>query len=212
MGLHDEIYKVVAELRLIAAAGLHFASSVYERERYQRVRQICAQLIAAVEQSSPADVVARLSGDIFDQRISPISTCDAVVMRNGRMLLIKRHDNRLWALPGGLVEVNQTLANTTLRELREETGLGGQIVALLGIFDSHIWESQDKAHLHHAIFLVHAPEGEPHPTPEALDVGFFGEHDLPSLAPGHQRRVPFVFRLVRGEVPIPYLDPPSGAD
>jgi hypothetical protein len=39
-----------------------------------------------------------------------------------------------------------------------------------------------------------------------LAVGFFGEDELPPLSPGHDRRTPFLFRLLRGEEAIPYLD------
>ena len=145
-------------------------------------------------------------GDLFDQRVSPLSTVDAVVVREGRILLIKRHDNGLWALPGGLVEVNQTLTEAALRELEEETGIQGHIIRLLGIFDSRLWESQEKVHLHHTIFLVDGAEQLPKATQEAVEVGFFGDEELPALSPGHHRRVPFIFKLLRGEAEIPHID------
>jgi ADP-ribose pyrophosphatase YjhB (NUDIX family) len=145
-------------------------------------------------------------GDLFDQRVSPLLTVDAVVVRAGRVLLIKRHDNGLWALPGGLVEVNQTLAEAVIRELEEETGIQGRLVHLLGIFDSRIWESHEKVHLQHTIFLVDGGEQEAQPTREAPAVGFFGAEGLPPLSPGHHRRVPFVFKLLLGEAIVPYID------
>jgi ADP-ribose pyrophosphatase YjhB (NUDIX family) len=200
------IYAVIGELRLLAAAGLQFAQTHHDRERYSRVQEATAQLAAAVEERPTAEVLTQFQGDLFDQRVSPLATVDAVILRQGRILLIKRHDNGLWALPGGLVEVNQTLTEATLRELEEETGIQGRIVQLLGIFDSWRWESQEKVHMLHTIFLVDGGEQEPRPTREAPDLNFFAEDALPPLSPGHHTRVPFLFKLLRREAPVPYID------
>ncbi|MEZ4725916.1 MAG: NUDIX hydrolase [Caldilineaceae bacterium] len=204
--LPQTIYAVIDELRLLAAAGLHFAQTHHDQERYARVQAAAAQLAAVVEQRTAADFLTHFQGDLFAQRISPLSTVDAVVVRNERILLIKRHDNGLWALPGGLVEVNQRLTEAVLRELEEETGIQGRVVELLGIFDSQRWESQEKVHLHHTIFLVDGGEQQPQPTREATAVGFFGEDELPPLSPGHHTRVPFLFNVLRREVQVPYVD------
>lgn len=205
--LRQTVYSVINELRLLATAGLKFAQTHHDHERYTRVRQAAAQLAAAVEKKAVAESFDHFEGDLFDQRVSPLLTVDAVVVRDERVLLIQRHDNGLWALPGGLVEVNQTLTEAVIRELAEETGIHGRLVQLLGIFDSHRWQSREKVHLQHTIFLVDGGEQQPQPTPEALAVGFFGSDNLPALSPGHHTRVPFVFKLLRGELPAPYLDP-----
>lgn len=213
--LTQELYQVVEELRFIASWGLHFTQDSYDRERYQRIRAISARLVAAIEQRSPEEFVDKFARDLFGNGISPLSTADAVVLRQGRMLLIQRPDDGLWALPGGFVEVRQTLAGAALRELQEETGLCGRIIKLLGIFDSRRWGSTETAHIHHVVFLVDAGQAEPHPTSEASAVAFFSEAELPALSPGHHLRVPFVFRLFREDLPIPYLDgaePVPGCD
>jgi len=78
---------------------------------------------------------------------------------------------------------------------------------LLGVFDSRLWCSQTKVQLYHVIFLVDPDSYSPAPGPEALDVAFFGEGNLPPLSPGHHLRVPFIFKQLRGEAPVPYFDP-----
>lgn len=63
-----------------------------------------------------------------------------VVVRNGAgdILLQRRADNDLWALPGGVVDVGETVSNAVLREVKEETGLDVDIVRLVGIYsDPH---------------------------------------------------------------------------
>jgi ADP-ribose pyrophosphatase YjhB (NUDIX family) len=215
LALTQELYQVVEELRFIASWGLHFTQDPYDRERYYRIRAIGSRLVAAIEQRPQEELFDAFARDLFGNGISPLSTVDAVVIRQGRMLLIQRPDDGLWALPGGFVEVRQTLAGAALRELQEETGLCGRVVKLLGIFDSRRWGSSETAHIHHVIFLVEAGEGEPQPTPEAKAVAFFSEAELPALSSGHHLRVPFIYRLLREELPMPYLDgaePVPGCD
>lgn len=199
-----ELYQIADELRGIASLGLNFVTNRYEVENYRRVLALSARLIAALEQRSPEEIVRQFQDNL--QHVSPLAGAEAAVWREGRLLLIRRGDDGLWALPGGLVEVGETLAETARRELQEETGLCGRVSQLLGIFDSRLWHSQTKAQLYHTIFLVEASNSVPAPGPETTDVDFFGEDELPGLSPGHRLRVPFVFRLLRGEVAAPYFD------
>jgi ADP-ribose pyrophosphatase YjhB (NUDIX family) len=124
-----------------------------------------------------------------------------------RFSLIRREDDGLWALPGGLTEVGETLTETAQRELREETGIRGRATQLLGIFDSRLCHSQTKAQLYHTVFLVEAENAEPVAGPETTDAAFFSEDILPPLSPGHHIRVPYVFRALRGQARVPFFDP-----
>ena len=79
----------------------------------------------------------------------PCSAVDA-------MLLIKREDNGLWAMPGGATDVGETWAQSAERELREETGVVGTATKLLGVFDSRLWSDLTKYHLYASVWLVEA--------------------------------------------------------
>ena len=54
-----------------------------------------------------------------------------------------------------------------------------------------------------------ADDQPPIAGPETTDVSFFAEDALPELSPGHVRRVPMVFKLARGDEPVPYFDAAS---
>jgi ADP-ribose pyrophosphatase YjhB (NUDIX family) len=204
LSLTEAVYRVADELRSQACQGLRFTALEYDREQYERILQASARLVAAVEQRSPQEVVVQFRDNL--SHISPFLGADAAVFRAERLLLIQRQDNHRWAMPGGLVEVGETLAEACERELQEEALIRGKAVRLLGIFDSRRWKSHTKAQLYHVIFQVENDGGQPAAGSEALDAGFFAEDGLPPLSPGHERIIPVIFKLYRGELPSPYFD------
>lgn len=203
------IYHIADELRSISDLGLHFAQTDYDRDRYRRVRSLGAQLVAAIE-GSTVDAVLEDWASVI--RATPFVSADAAVFREGQILLIKRKDNGLWALPGGATEVGETWAESVERELREEAGVQGTATKLLGVFDSRLWGSRAKQHVYASVWLVELGDQQiPVAGPETTGVDFFAEDALPDLAPGHEHRVPTVFKLMQGELPCPYFDPTDGA-
>jgi ADP-ribose pyrophosphatase YjhB (NUDIX family) len=204
----QEALQIADDLRGIAAFGLNFArAGSHDEERWQLVLAASARLAALAGDERTADeLLARYRANHFD--IGPLASGEAVVMRDGKLLLIRRTDDGLWALPGGITDPGETLAQSARRELLEETGLAGRVARLLGVFDSRLWHSEKKIHFYHAVFLIEADDPEPRPSPEVSAAAYFGEDDLPPLSPGHHLRAPFVLRQLRGDAPIPYFDPP----
>ena len=201
---YGKLYLIADELRAIANYGLMHQKKEYDRERLYEVLSASARMISILENRSPDDVISEYSGNM--NHVSPLVGAEAAVFRNNRLLLIKRHDDKLWAVPGGKTDVGETLTEAAIRELKEETGLTGKVTRLLGIFDSRIWKSKDKLHLYHVIFEVSTENESPEITKEALDWRFFGSDELPELSPGHDIRVPFLFKLYRGDIDTPFLD------
>ena len=206
MSFQDEVYLIADELRSIANAGAYYAGNEYDRERYERTLSLSARLVAAIEERPADDVMAEYRQSLM--HVSPLVGADATVFRGGRMLLIRRQDNGLWAMPGGATDVGETWAQSAERELREETGVVGTATKLVGVFDSRLWGSRSKSHFYSGVWLVEPRDDRtPIAGPETTDARFFAEHDLPALSPGHERRVPMAFKLARGELPVPYFDP-----
>ena len=207
MSLQDEIYLVAGELRAIANEGARHADNDYDRQRYGRTLSLRARLVAAIEQWPADDVMEEYNQNLAN--VTAFVAAEAVVLQDDRILLIKREDNGLWAMPGGWTEVGETWAQSVERELREESGLVGTARRLLGVFDSRLWGSRSKYHFYSGVWLVEV-SGDQAPVagPETTGAGFFAEHDLPAeLAPGHLRQVPMAFKLARGDLSVPYFDP-----
>ena len=208
MGItQDTIYQAVDELRSIASMGLYYTSDGYDKERYERILGIALRLMAELEERPFDQLMLDFQEDNW-LHTSPAAGAEAVIVQGEKIMLIKRRDNGLWAVPGGLVEVGETLAEAAERELLEETGIEARITRLLGIFDSRLWHSRTKAQIYHAIFLAKTDNLAPRESTEAMEIGFFAESNLPELSPGHHLRVPLIFKILRGEIPSPYFDSP----
>ena len=189
-------------LRDISAMGLQYSDSIYDEERYTKIQQIAIDMLAFVTNESLDDLES-LQETIFS-RPSPLVGCDgAVIDDKGRILLIRRSDNKKWAMPGGLLEVGETPAEGVLREVYEETGVQCKVTSLVGIFDSRFCGTTYPLHLYHILFLCKPLEGskkiQPPHQQESLDINWFDEHSLPSdIDPGHISRIPKAYQRWKG--------------
>jgi ADP-ribose pyrophosphatase YjhB (NUDIX family) len=203
-----EARQIADELRAVAAFGLNFAwPGSHDEERWQHVLAAAARLTALIDGQSPEELLARYRANQFE--LGPQASGEAAVFHDDKLLLVRRADDGLWALPGGITDPGETLAQTARRELREETGIDGRVIELLGVFDSRLWRSEKKIHFCHAVFRIEAADPQPRPSPEVSAAAYFGADELPPLSPGHHLRAPFVFRQTRGDAPIPYFDLPE---
>ena len=75
----------------------------------------------------------------------PSLGASAVIVEDGKVLLIKREDFEVWALPGGTVESGETTAQAAIREVKEETGLDVELSRLVGIYSSPRWHDVVRA-------------------------------------------------------------------
>jgi ADP-ribose pyrophosphatase YjhB (NUDIX family) len=109
-----------------------------------------------------------------------------IVVRDGRVLLIQRGrepGRGLWALPGGMVDLGETMRQAAAREALEETGLKVEVGDVYWVADSIVRDDAGRVKYHNAIvdFLATAPKGEPACADDALDVRWVGPDDVQEL-------------------------------
>ncbi len=192
------------ELRAIANRGLFYAENMHDRERYEKILSISARMVGELTRHNADEILALYRDHLT--HVCPFLGAEAAVFSGDSIMLIKRHDDGLWALPGGLVDVGESWAEAARRELYEETRLKGTATQLLGIFDSRKWKSRTDLHLYHAVFEVMCETLAPETTWEATAIDFYGENELPPLSRGHDFRVPFLLKMRREKTPLPYFD------
>jgi ADP-ribose pyrophosphatase YjhB (NUDIX family) len=125
---------------------------------------------------------------------TPKLAVNAVVFNEEKeVLLARRTDNGLWCIPGGHVDLGETLVQACLRELKEETGLTGEVIRLVGIYSDpknslHIAQGPEW-HTIRASFLCKIIGGTITPSEETSEIQYFDLHQLPQLITDHAQRV-----------------------
>ena len=114
---------------------------------------------------------------------APVVGVGGVVVRHGRVLLIRRGKEPLygrWVVPGGTVELGETLEEAVVREMEEETGLRVEPSEVLTVFD-RIQREGERVVSHYVIvdFLCRWRSGEARAASDALEVAWARVEDLP---------------------------------
>jgi ADP-ribose pyrophosphatase YjhB (NUDIX family) len=201
MNTAQQIAAWADKLRDLSALGLHFANNSYDREHYQTVQDIALAMLALAT-GEPLEQLEPLRAPIFS-RPTPFVVGDAATIDGeGRILLIRRADNHMWAMPGGALEVGETPAEGVVREALEETGAHCRAVDLVGVYDSRLCSLTARHHLYSFVFLCQPVPGEAQDEPltarEVLEVAWFAEDELPpDIDPGHVSRIPHAYRVWR---------------
>jgi ADP-ribose pyrophosphatase YjhB (NUDIX family) len=114
----------------------------------------------------------------------PIVGVGGVVFVGGRVLLVKRRFDPLagrWSLPGGALEVGETLAEGLAREMKEETGLEVDVGAVVDVFDRITRDGQGRVRFHYVLvdFLCTVRAGRPAAGSDVAEVALVEAGDLP---------------------------------
>ena len=116
----------------------------------------------------------------------PVPAVGAVVIHEGTVLLVRRARapaRGVWAVPGGRVELGETLAEAAEREVREETGVSVRAGEPIWSFDSVIRDAEGRVSFHYVIvdLLAEYIEGEPRARDDALEARWVRPEDFPGL-------------------------------
>jgi ADP-ribose pyrophosphatase YjhB (NUDIX family) len=204
----DELRMLADELRVLATVGIRWSpEDPYNKDRYERVRRVAAELFSIADTRSADEIERTVFSEIT--HIAPIPCGDGAVFDDeGRILLIRRADDGLWAMPGGGFEMGETPAEAVAREVREEAGVLVEVEDLVGVYDSRLCGTRSALQLYMFVFLCRPVGVCEATTPyEVTDIGWFARDELPPLSAGHGVRVPGAFDFVAGRVPT-YFDPP----
>ena len=108
------------ELQSIAQCALTYCRDDYDRERFERVREIAAEMVS-LQSEIPIDKVKDLfCGETGYQ--TPKLDTRAAIFKEDKILLVQEN-NGMWSLPGGWVDVDRSVKENTVKEVREEAGL-----------------------------------------------------------------------------------------
>ena len=170
--------KRAIEIQSLAQAGLAYCNNVYDEERYIRLREIAAEMLAEKTDLSLEKVKELFCGETGYQ--TPKLDTRAAIFKDGKILLT-HEKNGTWALPGGWVDVLESVGSNTIKEVQEETGLEAEAVRLIAVQDRNRHNKPVYAYSVCKIFvLCEAVGGEFKENSETTEIGYFALSELPT--------------------------------
>jgi len=217
----QDLFRWAEALSGIGRTGLAFSESLYERERYEEVLHVAAEIraaarwLAGVEELPSSDVVGEWMASVESGPagyVTPKVAVGAVVgNREGQILLLQRSDSGIWLYPTGWADVGYSPSEVAVKEVHEETGIEVEVERLIGVFDG-LRLGFTRLPLYSMVFLCRAVGGElrGHPL-ETLDVGWFHQDELPHPVAGIDHWGDHAFAAIRGEAVDVLYDHPRGS-
>ncbi len=207
-------------LSAIARTGMGFTQSLYERERFEEILKVAADIRFHAE-TAIEEIEVRRAQDHFVQEwmeavgegvpgyITPKVAVGAIVGNDkGEILLVKRPDSGVWLYPTGWADVGYSAVEVAMKEVHEETGIHAEAVQLLGVVDG-MRMGFSRFGMYMLLFHLRATGGELNGHPlETAGVGWFSEDNLPEPAAGVGWWGPMAFAAIRGATGAATFDPP----
>ena len=176
----DQIIEWARELQSLAQAGLFYVKDIYDEERYQRIRDISAEMMAE-RTGLPLEKVKELFCADTGYQTPKIDT-RAAIIENGKILLVRERSGR-WSMPGGWCEYNMSPPENAAKEALEEAGLDIEIDRLIAVQDRDKHNKPPYVHkLIKLFFLAHTTGGSFVPNIETSESRYFAIDELPPLA------------------------------
>ena len=118
--LKEPWLKWAIEIQSIAQCGLAYTKDMYDKERYEQLRNIAVEMLSYKTDISVDKIKTLFCNESGYQ--TPKLDTRAVIFEDEKILLV-REKNGLWSLPGGWVDVLESIESNTIKEVKEESGL-----------------------------------------------------------------------------------------
>jgi ADP-ribose pyrophosphatase YjhB (NUDIX family) len=174
---------IARELRAIAQTGLAFNADGFDHQRYQRLRELAALLMAqgsATEHESILELLRQEKG-----YATPKVDVRGAAFQEGRVLMVREISDGKWTLPGGWADVNQSAGECVVREIAEESGFTARALKLAAVYDYQ--KRNPPPHIdsiYKLFFICEIVGGAARASDETSEVAFFPRHELPPLSLG----------------------------
>ncbi|MBE9047475.1 NUDIX hydrolase [Pleurocapsales cyanobacterium LEGE 10410] len=168
------------KLQAISQTGLHFTQDQYDRERYEQIGDIAAEILAEHTNLSVEELLD-LNAAEFGYATPKVDVRGVAILNEKILLVRETADAGRWTLPGGWADVNETPTQAVIREVLEESGFETQVIKLLAVYDR---EQQKHTppfpySVYKLFFYCQIIGGEPRINNEASEIAFFSETEIP---------------------------------
>jgi ADP-ribose pyrophosphatase YjhB (NUDIX family) len=175
---------IAREMRAIAQTGLTFTADGFDHQRYVRLQELAALLMAQGSNADFETIVTLLRQE--KGYATPKIDVRGAAFIDGRVLMVREISDGCWTLPGGWADVNQSARECVEREIAEESGFKARAVKLAAVRDyqksGHPPRHIDS--IYKMFFLCEITGGIATPSDETSEVAFFARDGLPPLSLG----------------------------
>ena len=176
--MNDSWIEFAIHIQSIAKAGLQYWKDKYDRERYEELRQIAAEML-----SLKTDVPVNKIYDLFCNESgyqTPKVDTRAAVFVDGKILLV-HENNGTWSLPGGWCDVDQSVASNAEKEVQEEAGFTVKSERIIAVQD---WRKHNAVNYAYGVVkvfvLCRLQSGKFEKNIETTEISFFDKENLPA--------------------------------
>ncbi len=171
----------VSEIQAIAQTGLTFAKDPFDKQRYESLLQLAAQMMAAKSLDSFETILS-----LFQSQAgyaTPKIDVRGAAFKDDKVLLVKERSDQRWTLPGGYADVNCSPAFCVQKEFFEESGFEVQVKKFIGLYDKLKHQHPPSwPHTYKCFFLCEIVGGVAKPSIETSEIDFFSLACLPELS------------------------------
>ncbi len=172
--------KLAMELQFLAQGGLTYSNDVFDIERFERIREISGEMISMGSGYSKEFVENIFCNETGFQ--TPKMDSRAAIFNNDKILLVQEN-NGTWSLPGGWVDVDESIKSNTVKEVQKEAGLNVVATRLIALQDRNLHNPPMYAHgVIKAFMLCEVIKGSFSKNIETLKSHYFSLDNLPKLA------------------------------
>jgi ADP-ribose pyrophosphatase YjhB (NUDIX family) len=175
---------IAREVRAIAQTGLAFSADGFDHQRYLRLQQLAALLMAQGSSTEHDAILALLRQE--KGYATPKVDVRGAAFTDGRVLMVREISDGKWTLPGGWADVNQSAGECVVREIAEESGFKARALKLAAVYDyqrsGHPPRHIDS--IYKMFFICDIVGGAACASDETSEVSFFARNELPPLSLG----------------------------
>lgn len=178
--LKEPWLKWAIEIQSIAQCGLTYTKDVYDKERYEQLRNIAAEMLS-YKTEIPVNKIKNLFCNEKGYQTPKLDT-RAAIFKDGKILLVHEKSGT-WSLPGGWVDVLESIESNTIKEVKEETGLDIVAKEIIAIQDRNKHNTPLYPYGVCKVFVqCNLIGGEFVENIETTEIGYFSLDNLPNLS------------------------------
>jgi ADP-ribose pyrophosphatase YjhB (NUDIX family) len=210
----QDLHRWTEALSGIARTGLGFTQSLYEKERFEEILAVAADIAHAAgggefDHDRQVEEWLGMVGEGVPGYVTPKVAVAAIVGNDDeQILLVQRADSLVWLYPTGWADIGYSASEVAVKEVHEETGIDIEVMRMIGVLDG-LRLGFTRIPMYLLLFHCRAIGGElqAHPL-ECADVGWFAQDALPWPLAGFPRWGDLAFAAIRGETIEPLFDEP----